>query len=123
MVDYVEDQLCGVDGVEDNQDNSLLAADNFRTGESAENPYRKSTDHKRREIEEGYRAGVERPDCGAQAEDEEYKNILNTHAPTTLPKASPGCRFTAATTDVTRSGTDPPNPTIVSPINPSESPA
>ena len=51
------------------------------------------------------------------------KKMLNTQAPTTLPNASPGCRFTAAITDVTRSGTDPPNPTIVKPMRPSDRPA
>lgn len=65
MVDYVEDQFCGIDGVEDDQDNPFLAAYHLRAGKGAENAYRKSTDHKRREIEEGYRAGGERPDCGA----------------------------------------------------------
>ncbi len=40
------------------------------------------------------------------------KNMFSTHAPTTLPTASPGCRFTAAITEVTRSGSDPPKPTM-----------
>ena len=65
MVDDVEDQLGGVDGVEDNQEDALTAADHLRTRHCAENPYRKCSDHQCREIEQGYRTRVERPDRGA----------------------------------------------------------